>query len=55
MKDHCQGKNAYDKKGAQTSINYMKKRKGMKLRMYQCPESDHWHLTSRDGYGEKMR
>lgn len=43
---YCQGKRAYDKKGAQTAKNKRWKEDHVKLRVYQCELEDHWHLTS---------
>lgn len=41
------GKVCFDKKGAQTKANWLKRRGNQKyLRVYQCEVSDYWHLTS---------
>lgn len=44
------GKIGFDKKTAQSKRNYLEKGKGKykgrELRIYKCPESDLWHLTS---------
>lgn len=40
------GKISFDKKGAQTKRNQLLKWGNQRnLRIYQCPESDTWHLT----------
>ena len=43
--EYCNGKRAYDKKGAQTAANLRWKQAREELRIYQCEEGDHWHLT----------
>lgn len=41
------GKMNFDKKTATTKMNWLKKKGNEKfLRIYQCPQSDYWHLTS---------
>lgn len=41
------GKISFDKKTAQTKMNDLIRRgKERFLRIYQCPKSDSWHLTS---------
>jgi hypothetical protein len=48
----CVGKVPYDKRGAQTQINFFNRtRRGRHgnceaLRMYSCPYCGQWHLTS---------
>ena len=39
------GKMCFDKKGAQTRRNSLKRRGGEELRIYPCPLSNTWHLT----------
>lgn len=42
------GKVGFDKKTAQTKRNQLvKKGNERDLRIYQCPESDTWHLTKK--------
>lgn len=42
------GKVSFDKKTAQTKRNFLLNRGNDKvLRIYQCPDSDWWHLTSK--------
>ncbi len=43
----CDGKTCYDKKGAQTAANLRFKNAHQKLRIYPCPQGNHWHLTSK--------
>ena len=45
--DFCNGKKCYDKKTAQTAKNLRFKESHIKLRIYQCPECNQWHLTSK--------
>jgi len=40
---YCNGKRAYDKKGAITAANNRFKHDRVKLRIYPC--RGHWHLT----------
>lgn len=44
--DYCNGKPCYDKKGARTAANKRFKEAHQKLRIYECPDCDRWHLTS---------
>lgn len=48
----CQcGKVCFDKKTAQTKRNQLERMGGEKyLRVYQCPQSDYWHLTKATNY-----
>jgi hypothetical protein len=39
------GKVQYDKKGATTAANKRYSEAHQKLRIYQCPECNFWHLT----------
>lgn len=41
------GKVMYDKKSAQTAKNFRMKNDHVKLRIYQCPDCNQWHLTHR--------
>jgi hypothetical protein len=48
------GKVCFDKRGAQTKRNQMNQHRHrhsheVKLRIYQCTESDWWHLTKTSG------
>ncbi len=45
-------KNLYsEKREAQEQIDYALAERGKKLKMYQCPEGNGWHLTSKlDSY-----
>ena len=47
---HCQhdGKMNYDKKTARTARNKRMKDDHVALRIYYCPFSNFWHLTSAD-------
>jgi len=45
--EKCRGKTIFDKKGALTSKNDRYKKDHVKLRVYQCPDCNHWHLSSR--------
>ena len=40
-----QGKNIYDKRGAQTEANRRWEEDHVELRIYNCPECNGWHLT----------
>lgn len=44
---YCHEKPMYDKKSAETAKNRRWKYERIKLRIYQCPECDFWHLTSK--------
>jgi DNA-directed RNA polymerase subunit RPC12/RpoP len=48
-RQYCNSKIMYDKKGAITMINYLK-RKGREeyLRAYQCPDCNMWHITHKE-------
>jgi len=46
----CAGKEAYDKKWANTSINYHKKHFWRILRCYLCPNCNFYHLTHTERY-----
>lgn len=54
MKPMCSGKKAYDKKGAQTVVNAMKRNQGIIFRAYHCPLCNKFHLTSKDHNGNKL-
>jgi hypothetical protein len=41
------GKVMYDKRGAQTVKNTIYDKERLRLRIYQCPDCDTWHLTSK--------
>lgn len=44
--EYCtEGKVMYDKKGAVTAKNFRLKKDHVKLRVYNCPVCNHWHLT----------
>ena len=45
--EKCRGKTIFDKKGALTSKNDRYKKDHVRLRVYQCPDCNHWHLSSR--------
>ena len=49
------GKVRFDKKGAQTSKNFRMKREHTKLRIYNCPECNGWHLSSLNENSKKDR
>lgn len=42
---YCNGKTCYDKRGAISAANKRYKNSHIKLRVYQCPDGDHFHLT----------
>lgn len=42
---YCNGKRAYDKRGAITAANRRFEEDHIRLRIYQCDMGDHWHLT----------
>ena len=44
----CNGKVVYDKRGALTAKNRRWNEGHVKLRIYECPNNNHWHLTSSD-------
>lgn len=35
----------YSKKMGETVVNQCKNEKGIRLRLYQCPECNYWHLS----------
>jgi len=41
----CGGKPSYDKKSAQTAANSRFEQDHVKLRIYNCPKCNGWHLT----------
>ena len=45
------GKVMFDKKTAQTKRNQLEHQGRERMRIYQCPESDMWHLTKYNPYG----
>lgn len=54
-KPRCIGKKRFDKKGAIGAIRFGKERRGILFRSYLCPDGhDHYHLTTKDKYGDKM-
>jgi len=42
---YCNGKMCYDKRGALTVKNEIRKERGIELRAYQCPDCNGWHLS----------
>ena len=42
---NVQGKNIYDKRGAQTEANARWNEDHVELRIYNCPHCNGWHLT----------
>lgn len=46
------GKTIYDKKSAQTLKNLTEKLHNIKMKIYECPECNHWHLTSVNAHRE---
>ncbi len=42
---YCDGKRSYDKKTAITAMNLRFKQDHQVLRMYECENGNHWHLT----------
>lgn len=42
---YCNGKPCYDKRSAVTAANKRFRENHTKLRIYQCDQGDHWHLT----------
>ena len=45
-KQYCNRKQCYDKRTAQTLRN-ARGNHGTLLRIYQCPDCEHWHLTKK--------
>ncbi len=41
-------KRKYDKKGAQTLLNKLKRKHREEKRIYHCPICKYWHLTSKE-------
>jgi hypothetical protein len=54
--EQCQ-KTKFGKKQVKTVLNYIRfnqsKRWRKEVRYYQCPDCNHWHLTSWDDYDEE--
>lgn len=50
---YCNGKVCYDKKGALTVKNNRFRQDHIVLRLYECWQCKHWHLTSRSDLKEK--
>lgn len=52
-------KQKYDKKLATTALNHCKKEKGKKYRnecrIYECPECNSWHLTSKEEWEQSTQ
>lgn len=48
FRQKCKGKYIYDKKGAETALNILKKQGNGCLRLYHCDSCDGWHLTHKD-------
>lgn len=44
-REYCNGKNRYDKRGAQTVRNQRRRDGHVKLRIYYCPDCGGWHVT----------
>lgn len=44
-REFCNGKNAYDKRGAETIRNKRWREDRVRLRLYHCDECGKWHLT----------
>lgn len=42
---HKSGKPCYDKKSAITAKNSSRRKRGVELREYHCPDCNWWHLT----------
>lgn len=45
MRDYSCGKQAYDKRSAQTVINKRWSEDRVRLRVYECPACGRWHVT----------
>lgn len=50
----CKGKYSYDKKGARTALNNIKKQGKGCLRMYYCKICNAWHLTHKESFDEDI-
>ena len=50
QREYCedQGKNCYDKRGAETMRNKRWKEDRVRLRLYPCPHCKMWHVTEDD-------
>ena len=46
--EYCNGKVCYDKRTAVTAQNHRYHEDHILLRIYQCPECNHFHLTKKD-------
>lgn len=44
-REYCNGKNRYDKRGAQTVRNQRRREGHVKLRIYYCQDCGGWHVT----------
>ena len=45
---YCNGKTSYDKRAAISAANKRYKDSHIRLRVYQCPDGDHFHLTHKE-------
>lgn len=48
-------KRGYDKKDAATMANHVLKQFGRKVRIYQCPDCNRWHLTHTQKWGGMVK
>ena len=44
-RQYCNGKNMYDKRGAETVRNERMRESHTPLRIYHCDDCGHWHVT----------
>lgn len=48
IREYCNGKIKYDKKGATTMMNFLERKGRKNLRIYDCPLCGGWHLTHKE-------
>lgn len=44
----CHGKNCYTKNAVKKTKEWVGRRRGKAMRVYECPDCHYWHITKRD-------